>query len=134
MATPFVYREAAPGQQAVQYAQLQEQGEADRRRIIAQAYHDMSTQGPEMARNNAQMAATQSQMNQRSAEAAKDRDLQREGYKSAEAVATGKTNATEDAWDRRAKAQTDAYAAEVKRQAEAFFQVGETDASMMYDP
>ena len=135
MATaPFVYREAAPGQQAVQYAQLQEQGEADRRRTIAQAYHDMSTQATEMARNNAQMAATRSQMNQRSAEAEKDRALQREGYKSAEAVAAGRTKATEDAWDRRAKAQTDAEAAEVKRQARAFFQAGFSDAAMMNDP
>jgi hypothetical protein len=134
MATPFVYREAAPGQQAVQYAQLQEQGDADRRRILAQTYHDMSTQGTEMARTNAQMAATRSQMNQRSAEAEKDRALQREGYKSAESVAAGRTKATEDAWDKRAKAQTDYEAAETKRQAEAFFQAGETDAAMMNDP
>ena len=135
MATaPFVYREAAPGQQAVQYAQLQEQGESDRRRTIAQAYHDMSTQATEMARNNAQMAAARSQMNQRSAELEKDRALQREGYQSAENIQAGRTKATEDAWDRRAKAQTDAEAAEVKRQARAFFQAGFSDAAMMNDP
>jgi hypothetical protein len=134
MATPFIYREAAPGQQAVQYAQLQEQADADRRRILAQTYHDMSTQGTEMARTNAQMAATRSQMNQRSAEAEKDRALQRERYKSAEAVAAGITKATEDAWARRDKAQADYETAAAKQQAEAFFQAGETDAAMMNDP
>lgn len=134
MATPFIYRESAPGQQAVQYAQLQEQADADRRRILAQTYRDMSTQGTEMARTNAQMAATRSQMNQRSAEAEKDRALQREGYKSAEAVAAGRTKATEDAWARREKAQADYDSAAAKQQAEAFFQAGETDAAMMNDP
>lgn len=134
MPNNFIYRESAPGQQAVQYAQLQEQADADRRRILAQTYRDMSTQGTEMARTNAQMAATRSQMNQRSAEAEKDRALQREGYKSAETVAAGRAKAAEDAWDKRAKAQTDFETAETKRQAEAFFQAGETDAAMMNDP
>jgi len=134
MANNFIYREAAPGQQAVQYAQLQEQADADRRRILAQTYHDMSAQGADMARTNAQMATTRSQMNQRSAEAEKDRALQREGYKSAESVAAGRTKATEDAWARRDKAQADYDAAAAKQQAEAFFQAGETDAAMMNDP
>lgn len=134
MATPFIYTNPAAGQQAVQYAQLQAQDDADKRRLLGATLHDMSVQGIEAGRNNAQMGYSRAQLMNRSAEAERDRALQREGYRSAESINTARSAAIDAERTRRAAEQTAYEKDQLLRQQQAFFQAGETDAAMMNDP
>lgn len=83
----FVFTDPVAAQQAVQYAQLanQEQAQAD------QAFNDRIRTGTQgrISQQNAQqqMMLNQSQLAQRSAEAEKDRELARQGYVNAQTVA-----------------------------------------------
>lgn len=83
----FVFTDPVAAQQAVQYAQLanQEQAQAD------QAFNDRIRTGTQgrISQQNAQqqMLLSQGQMAQRASEAEKDRELARQGYSSAQTVA-----------------------------------------------
>lgn len=83
----FLFTDPVAAQQAVQYAQLanQEQAQAD------QAFNDRIRTGTQgrISQQNAQqqMLLSQSQLAQRAAEAEKDRELARQGYTSAQTVA-----------------------------------------------
>ncbi len=134
MATNFIYTNPSAGQQAVQYAQLQAQDDADKRRLLGATLHDMSVQGIEAGRNNAQMGYSRAQLMNRSAEAERDRALQREGYRSAESINTARSAAIDAERTRRATEQAAYEKDQLLRQQQAFFQAGETDAAMMNDP
>lgn len=126
----FIFSDAVPAQQAVQYAQLanQEQAQAD------QAFNERmrnATQG-RIAQNNSQqqMMMSQNQMAQRAAEAEKDRALQREGYGSAEKVAGLRA----DVYGDKIKAQQTADDAFLKRQALENFSRGNSFAETLNNP
>lgn len=129
MATPFIYREAAPGQQAVQYADMENRAEIERQKRLNDLFLAMSQQGTEFARTAGQSSAARNNSAMRSAEAEKDRALQREGYKSAEQIAAGKVASADADRKRRDDAQAEFDKQDQYNRAVAMFNAGSADAA-----
>jgi hypothetical protein len=60
--TPFVYREAAPGQQAVSYAQMQANADLERNKMVNDMYSNILRNATTQSANMGNMALTRSQM------------------------------------------------------------------------
>lgn len=131
MAEPFIYREAAPGQQAVQYAQIQAQQEMDRDRMNNELYRAMSQQATQLGVGSQQAAISRAHMQQRQAENEKDRELARQGYTNAQTVAGINSGVRGGIVDARLKAQMDADTAALKLQAQDNYSRGISFAEML---
>lgn len=127
----FVFTDPVAAQQAVQYAQLASQDQA----AEAQAFNDrmrIGTQGRISQQNNQQQQMmNQYQMQQRAAENEKDRELARQGYTNAQTVAGIAYGGKSAPVDARLKAQQNADAAALAKQAVDNFAMGNDYAAII---
>jgi hypothetical protein len=130
MAEPFIFREAAPGQQAVQYAQLQAQQEMDQNRLNNDLYRAMSQQATQLGIGSQQAAISRNQMLQRQAENEKDRELTRQGYTNAQTVAGITAGPRDDA----IKARQAADAADLKQRNRDLWSMGDAYEKTVNSP